>query len=145
MGLKGTKLYSVFTMTCPKCQETKIFKNGNPYNFSKIFDMPERCEKCGQKIEVEPGFFYGSMYVSYGVSVAYLVAVWVAMMVLYPSFTTTEYLLVAITTLIILTPYFFRLSRSVWINFFVNYDPDAIQKWEKEKHEVLSAEKAKNQ
>jgi len=129
MGLKGTKLASIFGMTCPRCQESKLFEDSNPYHLSKIFDMPERCEHCGQKFEVEPGFYYGAMYVSYGISIAYLVSVFVAMMVLYPSFTTTEYLVLAITTLLFLTPLFFRLARAVWINLFVGYDPKAIEKW----------------
>lgn len=128
MGLKGTKLYSVFKGKCPRCQETDLFESKNPYNFSKIFDMPEKCSVCDQKFEVEPGFYYGAMYVSYGVSIAYLVSVFVAMAVLYPDFTTTEYLVIAITTLILLTPYFFRLSRAIWINLFVKYDPDSKQK-----------------
>lgn len=89
--------------------------------------MPEKCSVCDQKFEVEPGFYYGAMYVSYGVSIAYLVSVFVAMAVLYPDFTTTEYLVIAITTLILLTPYFFRLSRAIWINLFVKYDPDSKQ------------------
>ncbi len=133
MGLKGTKLYSIFTMTCPKCHETKLFKNSNPYNFSQIFDMPQSCDKCGQKIEMEPGFFYGAMYVSYGVSIAYLVSIWVAMFVLYPEFTTTQYLVLAIGSLLVLTPYFFRLARAIWINLFVKYEKDAIAQWEKQK------------
>lgn len=123
--LKGTKLYSIFTMSCPRCHEGKLFKDNNPYNFKRIFDMPERCETCGQKIEIEPGFFYGAMYVSYGLSIAYLVSVYVAMLVLYHTFTITEYLVIAVGTLFLLTPYFFRLARAIWINFFVKYNPKA--------------------
>ena len=143
MALKGTKLYSVFTMTCPKCQETKLFENGNPYNLSKIFDMPERCSKCGQKIEMEPGFFYGAMYVSYGLSVAYLVSVFVAMYVLMDDFTTTQYLVVGVGSLFILTPYFFRLARAIWINFFVKYDPNAPEKWQNSEEKKLYEEQLK--
>jgi len=128
MALKGTKLYSIATMTCPRCQESKLFTTSNPYDFSRIFKMPEHCPTCGQKFEMEPGFYYGAMYVGYGVSVAYLVSVWVALLVIYPSFTTTEYLVGAIGTLLLLTPFFFRLSRVIWINLFVKYDPEAASK-----------------
>ena len=135
MGMKGTKLASILGMSCPRCQETKLFEDSNPYNFSKIFDMPERCGACGQKFEVEPGFYYGAMYVSYGVSIAYLVSVFVAMWVLYPDFTTTEYLVIAISTLLALTPLFFRVSRAIWINFFVSYDAGAAKAYRKELEE----------
>ena len=123
MGLKGTKLYSILTQTCPKCHEEKLFEHSNPYNFKTIFDMPKACPNCGQKFTLEPGFYYGAMYVSYGVSIAFLVAVWVAMLVLYPSFSATSFLLVGIPSLVVLTPVIFRLSRTIWINFFVKYDP----------------------
>ncbi len=132
MGLKGTKLASVLGISCPRCQETKLFEDSNPYNFSKIFDMPERCKACGQNFEVEPGFYYGAMYVSYGLSIAYLVSVFVAFVVLYPDFTITEYLVTAITSLVILTPPFFRISRAIWINFFVSFDPHAVEAYQQE-------------
>lgn len=135
MKWKGTKLASIFGMTCPRCQESKLFEDPNPYNFSKIFDMPERCDKCGQKYEVEPGFYYGAMYVSYALSIAFLVSVFVAMLVLYPDFTVTEYLVIGIGGLILLTPPIFRLARAVWINFFVKYDPNAVENWKHHKHD----------
>jgi uncharacterized protein (DUF983 family) len=126
MGMKGNMLLSIFRMKCPRCHDDNLFEDNNPYNFSKIFDMPERCSSCGQKFEMEPGFFYGAMYVSYGVSIAFLVSVYVSMLILYPHFSLTEYLVIAISSLFVLTPYFFRLSRSIWIHLFVKYDPDAI-------------------
>lgn len=135
MAMKGSMLNGIIKMKCPRCQESNLFSDPNPYNLSKLLKMPDRCDKCGQKFEIEPGFFYGSMYVSYGLSIAYLVAVWVAMIVLYPDFNVTEYLVIAVGSLIALTPLFFRLSRSVWIHFFVKYDEHAIEKWQKKKTE----------
>lgn len=125
---KGNKLYSILRMKCPRCHETDLFTHANPYRFSGFFDMPERCEKCGQKFEIEPGFYYGAMYVSYALCVAYLVAVFVAMTVLYPSFSLELYLVLGIGTMVVLTPYFFRLSRAIWINFFISYDDKAVEK-----------------
>lgn len=109
-------------MTCPKCRKEKLFEDPNPYHFSKIFDMPDHCPNCGQKFNLEPGFYYGAMYVSYGIGVAWLSTIYIAMMVLYPETTIPQYLLVGITSSILLIPYFFRLSRSIWIHLFVPYD-----------------------
>jgi endogenous inhibitor of DNA gyrase (YacG/DUF329 family) len=125
--MKGTKLYSIFKMKCPKCHESDIYTNKNHYNFSTIFEMNDPCPYCGQKLEMEPGFFYGSMYVSYGVGVAFFVAMYVAFMVLYSDFTTKQYLVVSVLGAIVLTPYFFRLSRSIWLNLFVGYDKSAAK------------------
>lgn len=127
---KGSKLYSIFGMKCPKCQETPLFVNKNHYQYDGFFKMPEACPKCGQRFELEPAFYYGAMYVSYGVSIAYLVAVFVAMLVLYPSFELHEYLILALGTLVLLAPYFFKLCRAIYINFFVSYDAHAIKDYQ---------------
>jgi len=129
---KGSKLYSIFGMKCPKCQETPLFENKNPYKYDKFFAMPKTCPKCGQRFELEPAFYFGAMYVSYGVSVCYLVSVYVAMLVLYPAFNVNEYLAIAIGSLILLGPYIFKLCRAIYINFFVSYDPNAIEDFKKE-------------
>lgn len=133
MGLKGTKINSIIDMSCPRCQESKLFTDSNPYNFNTLFDMPEHCPSCGLKFISEPGFFYGAMYVSYGVSVAHMISMYVALLVLYPSFSITFYLILGIGTLLLLTPYYFRLSRAIWINFFKKYDPKASEEWKKTK------------
>ena len=68
--LKGTKLYSIFTGTCPVCQNESMYTSSNLYNPSKTQEMHERCSHCNTKYKIEPSFFYGSMYVSYGVGIA---------------------------------------------------------------------------
>lgn len=120
---KGSKLYSIFKMKCPKCHEVDLFVHKNPYRIHGFFDMPKECTVCHQKFEIEPGFYYGAMYVSYAVCVAYLVSIFVALTVLYPSFTLEFFLISGIGSMVVLTPVFFRLSRAIWINFFVDYDP----------------------
>ncbi|MBD81348.1 MAG: DUF983 domain-containing protein [Crocinitomicaceae bacterium] len=122
---KGTKLYSILFMKCPRCHESDLFKNRNPYKIKGFFEMPKSCSNCGQKFELEPAFYYGAMYVSYAVGIAYMVSVFVALMVLYPDFSLILYLILAVGGMLVLTPIFFRVSRSIWINFFVSYDKEA--------------------
>lgn len=85
--------------------------------------MPNKCSHCGQVYQLEPSFFYGAMYVNYGLTVAIGVAVYVAMRVLGGEWALHEYLIGIIGALIVLAPLTFRLGRSVWINFFIKYDP----------------------
>lgn len=125
-------LKAVLTCKCPRCRKGDIFCNTNHYALGQIFLMPERCRSCGAKIDKEPGFFYGAMYVGYAVSVAYLVSVYVAMLVLLGDFSIGSYLLIAIISLLLLTPVVFRLSRSIWLTMFDKYDAEAIAKFEKE-------------
>ena len=83
--------------------------------------MPERCEVCGQKYELETGFFYGAMYVSYALTIALSVALWVAISV-FVDITWWLFFIIDVAVLVLIAPYIFKLSRSVWINFFVHYE-----------------------
>ena len=77
MFKKGTKIYSILTGTCPKCHEESMFKNKNPYILSQALSMHENCSNCKTKYKMEPSFFYGSMYVSYPVGIAFATAAFV--------------------------------------------------------------------
>jgi uncharacterized protein (DUF983 family) len=120
---KGTKLYSILNLKCPRCHEGDLFLTKNPYSFSNIDKMPDACPVCGEKYWPEPGFYYGAMYVSYALTIALSVAVFVAMIVLW-KFDIAWYLSLNATFIILLFPPIFRVSRAVWFNFFVKYRKD---------------------
>src|SRR5688572_28393521 len=65
-------LPSILRMKCPCCRKGRMFTNPSIFPLSQLLDMPERCEICGQKMELEPGFYYGTGYVSYGLTVGLL-------------------------------------------------------------------------
>lgn len=99
--------------------------DNNPYHLGKLFEMHERCSHCGTKYKIEPSFFYGAMYVSYALGVAFAVAVFViAHLFLGASLVTSFIAIVAI--LVLCLPLIIRLSRNIWINFFVHYDRKAV-------------------
>jgi uncharacterized protein (DUF983 family) len=134
MGLKGTKLYSIFTFTCPRCQEGKLFENKATYA-SGFTNLNKRCEVCGENFEREPGFYFGAAYVSYALTVAIWVALYVALTV-FDLIGLMEFdffddgfllLILGIILLVALLPLLYRLSRAIWINFFVKYREDAIE------------------
>lgn len=54
---KGTKLNSILTGTCPRCQQEKMYVDKNPYNLSKLFEMKEKCSRCELYYQIEPSFF----------------------------------------------------------------------------------------
>lgn len=91
-------------------------------------EMPTHCEVCGQPMEIEVGFYYGTGYVSYALTVAISVAVFVAYWVLIGISINDNslfyYLGVNALVLLVSMPYIMRLSRSIWLSFFVKYDPD---------------------
>ena len=116
---------------CPKCRESNIFCSTNPYKLKSIFLMPTFCNKCGLIFNREPGFFYGAMYVGYGLSVGYLITFYLAMILFLHDFAVETFFIFGIGTLLLLTPVIFRTSRSIWLTLFVKYDPNAIKEWEK--------------
>lgn len=124
MAWKDQMLYSILRHKCPRCHEGKLFIHKNPYSGWKVFEMPKQCEHCGQRFQLEPGFYYGAMYVSYGLGVAWFVAVLVAFYVLYPDFSIHVFIITTVVSMVALTPVLFRLARAIWIHLFVKYEKD---------------------
>ena len=123
---KGNKLYSILTGSCPKCHNESMYVNKNPYTPGHLFKMHERCSNCNTKYKIEPSFFYGAMYVSYAVGIAFAVAAFViAKLFLGASLITTFIAIVA--TMVIFMPVIIRLSRNIWINLFFKYDSKAVK------------------
>lgn len=104
------------------CQEESMYKETNPYKVSRLFDMHEKCSNCGTKYKIEPSFFFGAMYVSYAVGIAFAVAAFVIAYLLFNLSLLTTFVAIVIT-LIIFLPVIVRWSRNIWINFFFSYDP----------------------
>ena len=80
--------------------------------------MPPNCESCGQDFTIEPGFYFGATYVSYGLNIALLVAVFVALSV-FQALSFWNYAITWIGLVVILAPVLARLARSIWIHIFV--------------------------
>ncbi len=120
--LEGTKIYSIFKGKCPVCHQGDMYLTRNPYNLTQTLKMHDRCSHCNQKFQIEPSFFYGAMYVSYGVGIAFAVAAFVIAHFFLGGGLLTSFF--AITgTLLLFFPIIMRLSRNIWINIFIDYNP----------------------
>ena len=124
---KGTKLYSILTGACPKCHQEGMYINKNPYVLSETLKMHERCSHCQTKYKIEPSFFYGSMYVSYGVGIAFAFAAFVVSYFVFNASRFATFISIVIT-LVLCLPIILRLSRNIWINLFINYDKSLVKK-----------------
>jgi len=120
--LKGSKLYSIFTGTCPVCHKGAMYKTKNPYQLGDVLTMFENCPHCGLKYKIEPSFFFGAMYVSYGLGVAIAVAAFIIAYFFIGMDRLSTFIVIAVT-LTALLPIILRLSRNIWINMFLKYDP----------------------
>ena len=110
--------------------------------------MNKTCPVCGQATEIEVGFYYGTSYVSYALTVALSVASLIAWWVIIGLSTNDNrfffWLGFNAIILILLQPWLMRLSRSLWISWFVRYDPDWKQHQPEDVSERLNTEQANN-
>jgi uncharacterized protein (DUF983 family) len=121
-------LVSTLDNRCPRCRTGKIFSSSNPYDLKNTVKMHRQCPVCGQPTEIEVGFYYGTGYVSYAVTTAFSVATFIAWWVLI-GFSTEDtrffwWLGINSVLMILMQPLFMRLSRSLWLSWFVSYDPN---------------------
>ena len=123
-------LVSVLDNRCPRCRRGKLFTSSNPYKLKSVLKMNKACPVCGQPTEIEVGFYYGTAYVSYALTVAFCITTFVVWWILIGfSVKDGDYRLlwwgiINAVLLIALQPVFMRLSRTMWLSWFVKYEPD---------------------
>ncbi len=110
---------------CPRCQEGDLFVQ--PFEFSKPVDMPVHCPVCNQKFEPEPGFYYGAMFLSYIISAFFFLSI-MGVCLIFFKLSLNISMLILLTFAALTYLFFLRMSRSVWINLMVKYDPKAKEK-----------------
>jgi len=121
-------ILKIFACKCPRCRQGDMFIYKNPWNLKKTMKMNVLCPVCGQPLDVEVGFYFGSSYISYAFSVAFSAATFVAYWILisFPFYNNHIFFWIVFNALLLLAlqPYLMRLARTVWLAFFVRYDPD---------------------
>lgn len=124
---KGNKIYSILFGVCPKCHKESMYVDKNPYHISDVLKINNNCSHCHTRYRMEPSFFYGSMYVSYGVGIAFAVAAFIVSFILLETSLITAFIAI-VATLIAFMPIIMRLSRNIWINLFMSYDKELAEK-----------------
>jgi uncharacterized protein (DUF983 family) len=122
---KPNRFLSMLGMKCPNCHKGNMYTNKSIFPLGKLLDMPERCPVCGQKYEIELGFWYGTGYVSYALSVA-TIGILAIMYALIVGFSWKDnsifiFLGIMITSMIVLQPLIMRFSRVLYLYVFVKY------------------------
>lgn len=123
---KPSLLASVLKMKCPNCRKGNMYVNKSIFPLKNMLLMPERCSVCGQKMELEVGFYYGTGYVSYGLSVGLAIfnIVWFALLIgiSWKDNSMFWYLGITIAMLVILQPLLMRYARVLYLYMFVKYN-----------------------
>jgi len=120
-------ILSMLQNKCPRCREGKLFFGRSTWRLKKNLKLPKNCPVCGQPTEIEVGFYYGTGYVSYALTVALSLATFVIWFLTIGMSTDDNrffyWLGFNAVLLILMQPYLMRLSRTIWLTFFVRYDP----------------------
>jgi uncharacterized protein (DUF983 family) len=115
-------LKSITQCKCPRCRKGKVFKYGNHYH-RKFGQIEKKCSHCGLVYEMEQGFWYGAMYVSYGLGV--IIAIPVMLIISYLTMLEIyEITFIIFLILLLLMPLLFRYSRIIWLHIFIRYDEE---------------------
>lgn len=119
---------TVFGCHCPRCREGKLFQQPVGIQLKKNMLMNKKCPVCGQPSEIEVGFYYGTGYVSYVltiiISAISFVAWWLTIGMSLDDDRFFFWIGFNAVLLILLQPWLMRLSRSFWISCFVKFDPN---------------------
>ena len=120
-------LKNIFAQKCPRCHQGNMFTH-KWYQLKNVAKMPEKCSICGQRTEIEIGFYYGTGYVSYAltvaISVASFIAWWVLIGISINDNSIFWWLGCNIFLLIILQPWLMRISRVLWLSWFFHKDDE---------------------
>ncbi|HYG02466.1 MAG TPA: DUF983 domain-containing protein [Chryseosolibacter sp.] len=88
--------------------------------------MNKECPHCFVRLEPEPGFYQGAMYVSYGFTVMLMIII--SLILYYFAGDPNEwvYIGVVIAVMLILVPLNYRYSRALYLYMFggIKYRPD---------------------
>lgn len=119
------KLSPALKEKCPRCSKGDLFVYNHWLPFSKKpFQMKKYCPECGLKYEKEPGYFYGSMFVSYALNVGLFVICLLLYIYIFKAYYGWEYFAVAyLAATFLLTGVIFRWSRSLWMAALTKYEP----------------------
>lgn len=119
MSRKPNLFYSIFSCKCPGCRKHSMFI-GKTFDFNNLGKVYKVCPNCGTDLYIEIGFYWGAMYLAWGISA--MIAL--CQFLLYHVVFKFEFLTTIITFIIVqllISPYIYRLSKSLWVHIVVRY------------------------
>jgi uncharacterized protein (DUF983 family) len=114
---------------CPKCRKGNMFE-GSLYSIVSQ-KTHTNCPYCNFRFEIEPGYFYVAMFVSYGMIVAEMITLAVSTFLLTGSESPWLYVGILLGVTLILSPFNYRYSRVIllyWLTPNLRYDPERAKK-----------------
>ncbi len=124
---KTSRIGSILFLKCPGCSRESMFENPKVYTWTNMGQVKDTCSNCGTNLKPEIGFYFGAAYANWAITVALWVSVLIVLKVLNQiqliefGFLThpKTFLLTGIACTIVLFPYLYRVSRSIWAHIHI--------------------------
>lgn len=121
--------WSMIHLKCPRCRRGDMFAYPNPYSKSgigHILKIYDHCQVCGQPFDLEPGFWFSTSYVSYGITILISAVTfftwWLTLGFALDDNRIFIWLAANGVLILALQPVLMRLSRWLVLSFFVRYN-----------------------
>ncbi len=106
---------------CPNGNKGKVFKDKSFFFSIGFPKMNEYCSHCHNKFEKEPGYFFGSMFVSYALGVGEALITYFIAHQFYTETFDLRIIPIIAGVILLFSSFNLRLSRMIWIYMFKNY------------------------
>ena len=115
---------ALLELRCPRCHQGMLFSY-SALNVTKFAQMPTQCPVCGLAYEPEPGFYFGSMFITFGFNVATFLGLGMLTYYLLDNPDTWVYVTIVTGATLLFTPLILRYSRALMLYLFggTRYDP----------------------
>ena len=125
---KPNLLVSILQNKCPRCRRGDMYQYKGAFRIKGLMKMNERCPVCGQPLNMEPGFYYGTNMTSYILAILVSIISFILWILLVGISLQDSRFFWWIgfnaVLLLALQPPIMRISRTVWLTFFVKYTPN---------------------
>jgi hypothetical protein len=111
---------NIFKNRCPQCSKGHVFLNQNLFSFVNLTGMNLKCPSCSYNFFPENGFYWGAMFVSYGLASLEGLLIIIACYLYGNELFDYRNLAIIVVFMVVLFPLNFRLSRLIWLYIFGN-------------------------
>jgi uncharacterized protein (DUF983 family) len=104
-----------FRLRCPRCGGSPVFRGP--------FAMHAACARCGLPFQREPGYFVGSMYINYGITVLIMLGAFFGLG-RFADLSLTQQIVLGSALGLACPLAFFRHARCLWLSLDHLLDPE---------------------
>lgn len=124
----ASKGVAMLQCKCARCQTGNMFK-APATDLKHFMQMNETCENCGLRFEIEPGFFWGAMYVSYALTTGLMLVTCGTLLFGFNDPDFWVYVASIVGIVFITLPWVFRYSRMLMVYLFspIRFDKSYVK------------------